>query len=313
MTKQKNTLLELWRFFFCMAVLGVHFFTKTNLNYFHAGYLGVEFFFLVSGYFIGSYYDKHLIGKPLRLRLQSVAAYAGSRLTRLYPFYLLALLLMLGVRIIRFFNPAAPFMAICSGLSILKNCLAEFFLLQWTPLGNEVLISISWFVPAVFWGGLCFVLLLALTGRFGGFCLSPLISFFIYRYYFKLIGKIDVIASYHGILRGIAGIGFGVFIYFLCTALRAQTASYQLSPFLSALPCIAASLLFLGLFIYTNFGHRSRWDFLVIALYGIGLFLLMSGSIKLPKPAEQLFLFLGKLTYPIYIFQMPIIEFFFGG
>lgn len=306
--KQRNTLLELWRFFFCMAVLALHFFNQTNLDYFHAGYLGVEFFFLVSSYFIGAYYDKSQNGQPFSARLKSVFSYCGTRIKRLYPFYLLALFLMLCVRTLISPHPTLP-----GVLTTLKNCFAEFLMLQWTPLGNGVLISAGWFVPAVFWGGLFFVLLLALTGKFGGYVLSPLISFLIYRYYFNLIGKIDVIFSYHSVLRGIAGIGFGVFLYFLCGRLRAWVANRRNSVFISGLFCIFASLLFLCLFLYTNYGHRSKWDFLIIALYGIGLLFLMSGFLKLPEPVNRLFLFLGKLTYPIYIFQMPVIELIFAA
>lgn len=313
--KQRNTLLELWRFFFCMAVLGLHFFNQTEWDYFHAGYLGVEFFFLVSGYFIGSYYDKHQNGKPIGARLKSVLSYAVSRIKRLYPFYLLALFLMLGIRIfILYLSSDLTSLKDCFIfiLTTIKNCFAEFLTLQWTPSGNEVLISAGWFVPAVFWGGLFFVLLLALTGRLGGYILSPLISFLIYRYYFNLIGKIDVIFSYHSVLRGIAGIGFGVFLYFLSKNLRRLMANRSKGSLLPGFFCIFASLLFLGIFIYTNFGRRSKWDFLIIALYGIGLLFLMSGSLKLPEPINKFFLFLGKLTYPIYIFQMPVIELFFG-
>lgn len=375
--KQRNTLLELWRFFFCMAVLGLHFFNQTEWDYFHAGYLGVEFFFLVSGYFIGSYYDKNQSGKSVGARPKSVFFYAASRFKRLYPFYAPALILMLSVKmfilllsaqLITFkdclfyifttikksivarlksvlsyavsrFKRLYPFYALALILMLgvrmfilllsaelitfkdcffyiltaMKNCFAEFLTLQWTPLGNEVLISAGWFVPAVFWGGLFFVLLLALTGRFGGYILSPLISFLIYRYYFNLIGKIDVIAAHHSVLRGIAGIGFGVFLYFLCKNFRRLVANRSKGPLIPGFFCIFASLLFLGIFIYTNFGRRSKWDFLVIALYGIGLLFLMSGSLKLPEPVNKFFLFLGKLTYPIYIFQMPVIELLFGA
>ncbi|MGN0130878.1 MAG: acyltransferase family protein [Lachnospiraceae bacterium] len=303
---RRNTLLELWRFFFCMAVLAFHFFIRTELDYFHAGYLGVEFFFLVSGYFIGSYYDKYQKGQSLLLRLKSVVSYALSRLKRLYPFYLLALVLMLGVQtLIHRYHLSDIFI-------IVKNCIAEFFLLQWSPWGNEVLISAGWFVPAVFWGGLFFVLLLALTGKTGGYILSPLISFLIYRYYFNLIGKIDVIFSYHSVLRGIAGIGFGIFVYFICGHLRTLIGKLPHNTVIAGACSVFASILFLCLFVYTNFGHRSKWDFLIIALYGIGLVLLMAGSLNLPEPADKTFLFLGKLTYPIYVFQMPVIELFFA-
>lgn len=302
---QRNCLLEFWRFVFCMAVLAFHFFIRTKWDYFHAGYLGVEFFFLVSGYFIGAYYEKHQKGQGLLIRLKSVWIYAVSRIRRLYPLYLLALVLMLTVKTVINGWRAKEI------LSTVKNCLAEFFLLQWTPLGNEVLISAGWFVPAVFFGGLFFVALLAVMGRFGGFLIAPLISAAIYGYYFRLIGKIDVIFSFHSVLRALAGIGFGVFLYFVCGCLRRRLDAAKRAGLLRRVCTLSASLLFSALFVYTNFGRRSKWDFLIIALYGVGLILLMGAPVKFRDKTEKAFLFLGKTTYPIYTLQMPLMELLF--
>ncbi len=305
---KRNSLLELWRFVFCMAVLLMHFINSYNQTtggtsrFFHAGYLGVEFFFIAAGYFIGSYYDKKQAKKNVNERLRSILSYAWSRLVRLYPLYLLALCLMLIVRTV-FVGKSLGYV-----VTTIKNCFAEFFLLQWTPIGNEVLISSCWFVPAVFFGGLFFVILLAFTGKFGGYLIAPLASFFIYRYYFNLIGKIDVIPAHHGILRGIAGIGFGVFIYFIVKLLCKPIIHYNITKIYSLISGSISSVIFLGIFIYTNYGRRSKWDFLIIALYGIGILLLMSSQIKLPEKVEKVFNTLGKTTYPIYVLQMPIIE-----
>lgn len=304
-TEHKNCLLELWRFVFCMAVLAFHFFIRTEWDFFHAGYLGVEFFFIVSGYFVGVYHEKKQKGKPFLARMKALMNYGGSRLRRLYPLYFLALLLMLFVRMV------INRWKMGDVLYNVKSCLAEFFLLQWTPLGNEVLISAGWFVPAVFFGGLFYAALLALTGRFGGYVLSPLISFGIYDYYFHLIGKIDVIFSYHSVLRGVAGIGYGVFIYFLCGCIGRLMEKTERVGQIRRVCMILSSLLFFCLFVYTNFGRRSKWDFLIIALYGMGLILLMSAQVRLGERVEKLFLFLGRTTYPIYALQMPVIELLF--
>ena len=299
MTKKRNDVLELWRFIFCIMVLGFHFFSKIESKLFHAGYLGVEFFFLVSGYFIGSFYTKQLSGKSFSNRLKAIGAYICSRLKRLYPLYLAALFLMLFIR--SFINHYG----LWGMLTLAKNCFAEFIMLQWTPIGNEVLISADWYVPAVFWGGIFFVILLTLTGKIGGYILAPAISFFIYRYYFILIGKIDIIVYYHCVLRGIAGLGLGIFIYFLCQAIK------DFPSYLSRILFPVSNVILLGVFVYSQFGHRSKWDFFIIALYAICLFILMKAEIPIQnKKIKSAFGLLGKITYPVYIFQMPVIELF---
>lgn len=299
---KRNSLLELWRFVFCMVVLFFHFFIKAEMDYFHAGYLGVEFFLIVSGYFVASYYQKKAYGQKWNLRIKSIFTYAWSRLVRLYPLYLLALILMLIVRSI------FSWQGFHGVLQTIKNCYAEFILLQWSPIGNEVLISAGWFVPAVFFAGLIFVAILVFTGKIGGYVIAPLTSFFIYRYYFNLIGKIDVIYAHHSIIRGIAGISFGVFIYYMVDVLCKLIKHPPIRKLYSLISVSISSLIFLGVFIYTNYGRRSKWDFLIIALYGIGILLLMSSQFNLPTKVEKVFHFLGKTTYPIYVLQMPIIE-----
>lgn len=310
MTK-RNSILELWRFAFCMTVLGIHFFNMyneafgTDLPYFHAGYLGVEFFFLAAGYFVSAYYEKKQRKKSFATRLKAIPSYAVSRIKRLYPLYLASLLSMLVVRTVLV---GKSFSYV---VTTLKNCYAEFIMLQWTPIGNEVLVSACWFVPAVFFGAIVFLLLFSVFGRWNGWVIAPVISFFIYRYYFNLIGKIDVIPSYHGMLRGFAGIGIGIFIYYVVAWLQKLTADTGCTKIYSLVAMVISSAIFIGIFIYTNFGHRSKWDYLIIALYAVGLILLMSSTVSVPKKADKCFLALGKSTYPIYILQMTVLELFF--
>lgn len=304
--QKRNSLLELFRFLFCMSVLGIHLFTEAKLNYFRAGYLGVEFFFILSGYFVGAYYGKYQKGWNIAKRLKTVADYALSRLKRLYPLYFLALIVMLFVRIVIKEN------TIYETIHVIKKCYAEFFLLQWTPLGNEVLISSGWFVPAVFFGGILFVLLLALFQKPAGFFAAPIISFLIYRYYFLLIGKIDVISSYYGVLRGVAGIGLGVFVYFLCNELPKELPQAAKQKFGNRFLKMFSCLLYLVIFCYTGYGRRSKADFIIIFLYALGLFTLIKANHKVSDKHESLFLALGKITYPLYLFHMPVIRLVFG-
>ncbi|MGN0249094.1 MAG: acyltransferase family protein [Lachnospiraceae bacterium] len=299
MLTKRNDILELWRFIFCIMVLGLHFSDAIKIELFNAGYLGVEFFFLVSGYFIGSFYSKQIANKTIPNRIKAIGTYICSRLKRLYPLYLVALFFMLFMRSIinnyRFGDI----------LTLAKSCFAEFILLQWTPIGNTVLISTDWYVPAIFWGGIFFIILLTITGKIGGFILAPTISFLIYRYYFILIGKIDVIASYYGVLRGIAGLGLGIFIYFLCQAIKDFPS--HMSKLLFPVP----NIILLCICIYSQFGHRSKWDFFIISLYAVCLFILMKAEAPvLNEKIKSVFGLLGKITYPVYLFQMPVIELF---
>jgi len=200
--------------------------------------------------------------------------------------------------------------------------------LQCGPLGNEVLISADWYVAAVFWGGIILLLLLMLTGRFGGLVICPLVSIGIYGYYLNLIGKIDVIFSYHAVLRGIAGLSLGGFIYFLVNSFQKEKTSpvrsdqsgnpdmqspaikkqITLPKYAEWILFVLANLVLTGVLVYTNFGRRCPMDFVVITLFAGSLFLLMRSKVECQERIGKVMRLMGKVTYPIYIFHMPIIE-----
>ncbi|MBE5880687.1 MAG: hypothetical protein E7289_00025 [Lachnospiraceae bacterium] len=301
--------VELWRFIFCMVVLGFHFFIKTKYSYFRAGYLGVEFFFVLSGYGIYSYYVKQMQGKRFGDRLYALGTYIGKRLIRLYPLYLLSLLCMLIFRVVsEQWNLSKIWAYITKGW-------AEFLMLQCGPLGNAVLISAHWYVAAFFWGSVILICVLMLTGRVGGYVICPLGSVLIYRYYFHLIGKIDVIYSYHAVVRAVAGLALGIFIGFVAQFLwevsfdKEQGQAWKKG--MRYALYLLANLLLAGVVIYTNFGRRSKIDFLVIAVYAVAVLVLFTVRIPLGEKKKALFARLSGVTYPIYLFQMPIIELIF--
>ena len=53
MTKKRNGNIEILRFIFCMLIILVHFPQEVRYFFGASGYLGVEFFFMISGLFLG--------------------------------------------------------------------------------------------------------------------------------------------------------------------------------------------------------------------------------------------------------------------
>ena len=60
--KAKNSLLELFRFLFALWVLYYHSFVPFKGELFGQGYLAVEFFFVLSGFFLMRSIDKYIEG-----------------------------------------------------------------------------------------------------------------------------------------------------------------------------------------------------------------------------------------------------------
>lgn len=297
-------IIELWRFFFCLAVLGFHVGAMFDLPVFTAGYLGVEFFLVLSGYGIGMFYMKNMKGKEVGERFYELGIYIGKRLKQLYPLYFLAITIMLFIRTV------SEGWGISDVISYLKSGYAEFILMQCGPMGGEVLISADWYVAAVFWAGVIALLILTFAGKAGGLFICPLVGTGIYIYYFKLICKIDVIFSYHAVLRAVAGVCCGVFICFILDSLQESGVSDKLQSHKKL--CITAHVvaqIALTLVIgYTISGHRGWKDFVVIGVYVVTLFLLLLTGVRFGEKAERVFKMLGKTTYPLYILHMPVLK-----
>ena len=307
MKKEKNYLIEFWRVMFCITVLGVHFGTATNRDWFHSAYMGVEYFFLVSGYFTGAYYMKHMNGKPFSERMKSLWDYFYSRVKRLFPMYWVGMAFMVIVRL--FLKQYT--LSMLPGL--LKRSFLELFMLQWIPVGDlfgyetEIIVSTNWFMPAIFFGSLIVVFLLALFGKWQGLLIGPIITFSVYGYFMAKINKFDIIISYYSIIRGVAAVSIGVFVYFLV-----QTISFEKNrekQWFMNLCTILSTVLFTVVFVYTIVGHHGKGDFLMSAVLALGLFILNSSKpVAMPKWFGKVFGFIGGQTFTIYQLHFPIIQ-----
>ncbi|HAF26329.1 MAG TPA: hypothetical protein DCG85_03325 [Lachnospiraceae bacterium] len=294
--KEKNALVEFNRFLFALTVALMHFFVFFEIEpqLFRGGFLSVEFFFVIAGYFLGASADKHLKESSFLDRQKYVVSFAKSRLKRIYPLYLLALLITL------FSKSILSGTGLKGMAELFKNCLAEFFMLQWTPLGNEILEGVLWYVPAFFFASLLLTVIASFFGKhlsIFGLMICPVVSFIIYGYFFKTIGKIDIMISYYGIMRALAGLTAGIFIFYLITLTDIKR---------SIVFAYAGQIILIFIFIFESFAHRNRVNFLIIALFIISSFLIFIGKTDFNDKTKRALVFLGSLSYPIYVFHMPL-------
>ena len=292
--------LELWRFFFCFSVVMMHLCVRLDVKLFSAGYLGVEFFFILTGYGTGMFYIKRLARQPLPRRMKGIVTYARGRIQKLYPQYALAVLIMFV------FHVFWDRLGLNGSVQAIKEGWQEFLWLQCQPHGGNIQVVSDWYVPAMFWGSLFVLLAMCIAGKRLAMIVCPLLSLAGYAYFFKLICKIDVIFSYYPVIRAIAGISLGAFICLLtkwlsdkeiCAGRRLSTALY-----------VFANLMLAVMLAMTHFGHRGWTDFLFIAIFALCIFILLWIKLPLPQKAEALFGRLGSVTYSIYIFHLPIID-----
>ncbi len=145
---KRNATIEFMRFVFCMLVILYHinnrldFELSGHLSFFANGKIGVEFFFLVSGWLMAKSALKYN-EKPI---VNSTKKFMYGKVMGVLPLHLLAFFtcyLMLAVR---------PTSRMLDKFTMLVNALPNLFFLQKSGiLASKAIITPEWYIAAMLW------------------------------------------------------------------------------------------------------------------------------------------------------------------
>lgn len=322
MSKQSVTLnkkyfynIELFRFIFAVSILLLHFsglylkpFTKEISEYSHMvtkfslGYICVDFFFIISGFFWILNADKE----------NSLFQFAKNKLLRLMPviFFAMATLLIFSFfNILNFsFCHSIESLFLLSGLGITHNNVSQ-------GLGN---LHPIWFVSALFWGLIFFQYIFK---NYQSKNINLFLAIFIVLAYGlitqenngRLGGRIATtwFGIYNlGILRAICGIGIGYFIgkfykhniHFIETYIP----SIKTKLILTVLQLSIFFTIFYNLFVRRKIYNN---DIFFILLFVLLFLLLLCNKDYFSRLLNfKFFKLLGVSSYSIYIMHIPFME-----
>lgn len=178
--------IELLRIFFTLGVVCCHFFGSLNL-YTH-GVFGVEFFFILSGYFLAYTY------KPDK----STTDFIKSKFMRFVPLVVFGSLICGG------------------GLSAAEN----LFFLQNTGLTTHDTVNApAWYIGVLFWVLVFYFMLLKTVSAEAAKLLTGIIIFCSFVFCVGAGGdRLNFAVSYipRGMFRGLGGVGLGYLLYQFC-------------------------------------------------------------------------------------------------
>lgn len=299
----RNRAIEFYRFLFAVIICLYHFRMKGNFGptpvAFIGGYLGVEFFALVSGFFLMPAIEKAsaLPASSEREVLSLVGSFTLRRFARLYPQYILISVSFLLMRMC-YLHTLTP-------TEVLVDGFFDFTLLQ--AFGFPTIIFLFWFPSALF---IASVLLywLALVLRQHFTVATTFAALFIVACFYEKYGTLDgtlgnglffVLPGSQGLWRLIAELSLGALAY--------QLVKY-LKPLLRgrfALLSTLAELAILALVVrFTWQVNRDQRDFIVLALLFVLLLSVAMGQSFLTRLLDNpVSGFLGKISYGYYLNQ----------
>ena len=312
MTGKRNGEIDVLRLLFAMAVLLHHFNSTFEFGSFKNGYIGVEYFYIVTGFLTsrslaaGTETDVPLekVGeKTWQLILKKVKSF--------YRYYLAVILLQIVVldTLIRH----------TSVFKTAYNILAGIPTITLTFMGidmktRSLYVSGMWYLSAMV---IALFLLYPLMLRYYSFSVSwifPVLTLFLFGYMFHGHGTLSCWdtwegAVYGGVLRAVAEIAFGASLYVFTkrlTEVHAKVLQSESLPVKILLTLLKAGCIaFVFVFAYGSvMGHRLRRavDIPVFFILAAGVVLCFANA-GFCIPDSACTRFCGKVSLGLYIFH----------
>ncbi len=307
--RNRNNLVELARFLFSILVVGYHIqmtFFGDGINFFENGALAVEFFFLISGYFLARSIEKISAKEKYNPALES-CRFMGNKVKSILPTHLTAII---AVIIVILACDLANFG------HILLNGLPSIFLLQeggvWTEAYASALIVPEWYLSAMLLSML-FIISIALLLR------KKIKGIYVIL---VLLGVLGVIAVIVGLcmnwaftttfiydLRAWGEMCVGMFAYYLSTVI----AKKDLKPAASVVLKVVEMIGYCAPIILGIIPINSSLQPVCMVVAVVGIFVAISitftgkGVIITNAKVNKVFGYLGSLSLAIYLFHPVVI------
>ncbi len=308
--QQRNGKIELLRFFFSIAVLCFHIqkyilgelSPKDGIRFglFPSGSMSVEFFFIVSGFFMAaSLYHSKNQQKTISLGSETLH-FIKNKFLSLLPMRAIVFVLLFAITLLS---------SSWSFGTLVKKVLSYipgFFLVQMSGIGVPYLNHIEWYLSVMLIG--MFILYPLLRKNFDTFSkiVAPLVTVLVLGYMYQSFGRLtevkgwDVVC-YRSLLRGIAELCLGVFIFVICGHLQKVTLSgfKKLAFTCFEVACWIAAFTMMMLTLPRNYEF---YMLIFIAMGATCSFSNLSWGTRLFN--NRACFYLGKLSLPIYLCQL---------
>lgn len=292
----RNGKIDLFKFIFSLVVIIYHFgnAVKYPTELFNKGYIGVEFFFIVSGFL----FAKSLAKIPYNMDTlpTDTAQFMWKKYKSFLPYH--------------FFTFIGTFItaAIISEWNLSNiafeffNSIPDLFLIQINGVSQMSLLGHEWYLCAML---LAMFVLTPVIIKFRNIFLkyiAPVFAFFILVMLFHKYGDLNAVGAWIGIfnagfLRALAEISLGCVCF-------AVSESGIIEKFSKPVLIITELILYLLVILYTNKSLGGISELSVVIMLAIAITISFSPKSSIGFLNNKFVLFLGKWSFPIYLCQI---------
>lgn len=303
MQKKQNGELNLLRFVFSIIILIFHWNLTFKYGVVTNGNIGVEFFFILNGFFMCRSAENRKLAPTDRIG-SSTWTYLMGKIRKFFPYYLCVVLLQLIVRFIIIKHEDAAYV----GQELFKSI--PTFTLSFMVLNYKtasLYVGNTWYLSSMLVVMLMLYPLLLKSYDSHAKITIPLICLFLLGYLYQTNESIMVWESWAGLcyfatLRALADISFGACVYGICSAMTKKFAAASENIVVRIFFTLVKILCYFIVFRFAM-GKGKAVDNLYILLWaGLGVALSYS-ELGFTIPDSALSRYLAKLALPIFIFH----------
>lgn len=300
--EKHNGIISFWKFAFCIMIILFHInemIPNKAKIVFAAGGIGVEFFFLVSGYFLGK---KALNYKEVENQEIGNETYKFMvrKIKSFFPYMLITYLI--SVPVFYLIKNLHKYQVI--------NSIWDILFLQQSGIKYYSFINIAWYLSVMLVVmNILYPMILKYRKSFL-YIIAPMIVFFVGGYIahkYTTLGAINVWDGlvYKSFLRGLFEIALGVILYGIAEKIK----NINFTKFSRMILTFIEIIGFISIFIIVNIENAHiKYDFIIILILSISISIVCSGKTLLLKFCNnKFFYFLEKLSFPMYLNQIWII------
>lgn len=313
--KDRNANIDIFRFIFCFLIINYHLFSHyfRNIefpNYFIRGYMGDEFFFIITGYYFAEAAVKNK-ERAIKWNLIQTA----KRIKKIaIPYYITWVLCFVGRAFTSYRLGENRNVLLDILNSVYELLFLEMFGFKKGLYSNDV----GWFFSALLIVLCVLGPLVAKHKKSFSLYVAPLIAFFSYGILslsfdylhdpYLLIPNTYIMK---GIIRALAAICVGIFINGLIRCDYTQTILNRITPIKRKVVLAFDVLLWIGIIYYMMFPFSSnaevlsvQYDYIIVIIMAIALFPLFCNLIIIQnQKIHNLARILGKYSFYAYFGQ----------
>lgn len=296
--KKRNGIIGIWKFIFSLLILGHHFYAVNDGGVKHSificGAIGVDFFFIVSGYLLAKKVASENRRKDTTPLYKSTWKFLLRKIQIFYPYLLTSFILLLIAQVI--VGKWNTFKYIDS--------LNDLFLLQGICVKSTRMVGGSWYLSCMILAMLFVYPMLKKYGKTFSCIITPLLITIWGGFLFNTEGSLRAWASWTGFIcvglsKAVLEISLGCSVYDFSEYLRkipfTNIAKILLGILQTAFFCIV---------IYMNalFDWVRPLDWMFILMLSVGIAIAFSDILPWTDFASnRLFLYLEQLSTPIFM------------